>query len=165
MTLHIEDEFLLPELGRGDLAVQGRIGGKLEESARASSGGMRGVEGEERGGRAATRDQEFAAALADPFRELGGALGRQGIGASQRIVQRDRREFAVRGRVELDGEPAACRIAIVSRRHESTSTTSFAENANQVATGRSQRQGWCRSVLSSRSGDGTIHSGRGVMHC
>ena len=96
MTLHIEDEFLLPELGCGDLGVQRGIGGQLEKSAGAPGGSMRGVEGEEGGGRAAARDQEFAAAPADPFassvaRSAARALARlsessSGIGANSPFV-------------------------------------------------------------------------------
>jgi hypothetical protein len=117
VTLHIEDEFFLAELGGGELRFERSLLRDFEKSAVAADASMRGIEGEQRRRCAARGNEEAATALVQPASEALCPFRCERVRMTQRCIQRNRREFAVGGRVELDRQPLAFRIHIDARRY------------------------------------------------
>ena len=109
VALDVEDE-LLPggsDLRAGELQVQGCCFRQVEESACLSSRGVGRVEGEQRARCATGRSQKRPLGATQTLRIRGSRLMRQAVGFDVRRPQRHRREFAVRGAVQLDGKAPA----------------------------------------------------------
>ena len=80
MTLHVEDEFLLAEFGRGELRIERGLLRDVEVTAGAAGERVSRIEGEQRRGGAAGRDQKVAAVARQRGRTLG-PFGRERVGA------------------------------------------------------------------------------------
>lgn len=112
VTLHIDDGFLLAELRGRELRIERRFLRDGEEPAATSGGRMRRIECEQCRSRAAGGDQEFAARPRELASEPAGPFARERIRALARGIERNRREFPVRRRVELDRQSLTFGIAI-----------------------------------------------------
>ena len=110
VPLHVEDELAVAELRGGELRLERGLGLELEETAAPAGGSVRGVESEQRARCAAGGDEEFPAREAEAARVARRRLVREAVRGEVSRRERHRDELAVRGRVELDGEPRAVRI-------------------------------------------------------
>ena len=83
VTLHVEYELALAELGRRQLCVLLRLVGDVEETAAAAGARMRGIERQQGGSGAAERSQKSAARAAQLARQLTGPFTGEKVGVLQ----------------------------------------------------------------------------------
>src|SRR5690606_30432693 len=108
------------------------------------------VEGEQRAGGAAARDQEVAARQAEPACVAGRVLLREPVAREVPHRQRDRAEFAVRGAVDPDRQARAFRIVAVA--HDGLLLPPFRQPARvrgpAASGGASIQASWLRPRVS-----------------
>ena len=119
VTLHVKDKLTLAADPRlGELRFQRRFRFEFEEAAGLAGCCIGGIEREQRARRAASRNQEIAAAKAQSLRVSARRLLRQAVAGAVGRRKRHRFELPVRGRVQLDRQPPAFRIDRVFHANE-----------------------------------------------
>src|SRR5262245_17746755 len=108
VPLYIEDKLTLTAEPRlRELRLQGGFSFHLEEAAALARCGVGRVEREQRARRAASRNQKFATANPQALGVVARRLVRQAVSSAVGWRERNRREFSVGSRIQLDRQPPA----------------------------------------------------------